>query len=303
MESSSGHHQPVLLTEVLERLDPKPGEVHADCTTGPAGHASKILEHIGPEGFLIGIDRDRDSIELATARLAAIGSPFRLFCGVFTEIREFCKLSGFSPDGALDGVLFDLGVSSLQLDRPARGFSFLRDGPLDMRMSPDEGVSAAEFLRTVPVEELRRVLWEYGEESASGKVARAIDAARHNEELVTTGQLARVVENVLPRRGKKIHPATRTFQAIRIAINRELENLRLVLRNLDRVVKPGGRVVVLSYHSLEDRIVKTTLQSQVDEKIWSWLRPTPLRPSEGEVAANPRARSAKLRAVVRSGGR
>ena len=171
-----------------------------------------------------------------------------------------------------------------------------------MRMAPGEGTSAREFLRDVSVGELRRVLREYGEEPAFAKVARAIDRARAREELVTTGQLARVVESVLPRRGRRIHPATRTFQAIRIAINRELENLRLVLRDLDRLVRPGGRVVVLSYHSLEDRIVKTCFQEQVREGIWTWVLPNPLRPDPAEIAANPRARSAKLRSVVRSGG-
>jgi 16S rRNA (cytosine1402-N4)-methyltransferase len=199
-------------------------------------------------------------------------------------------------------VLFDLGVSSLQLDRPERGFSFLREGPLDMRMAPEEGESAAEFLRRVSVEELERVLREYGEEPRARKVAQAIDQTRRSEALQTTVQLARVVESVLPRKGRKTHPATRTFQAIRIAINRELEYLRLVLRDLDRLVKPGGRVVVLSYHSLEDRIVKENFRARVGEGIYRRLLAKALRPSAAEVASNPRARSARLRAVARRGG-
>jgi 16S rRNA (cytosine1402-N4)-methyltransferase len=248
----------------------------------------------------MGIDRDSESLEIARARLEAIGFPFRLCQGDFTQIRQFLQEAGISPEGALDGVLFDLGVSSLQLDRAERGFSFMRDGPLDMRMGQTSGASAADFLSRITVEDLTQTLRDYGEEPAAWKVARAIVHARHHGGLKSTLELAAVVEAVLPRRGKKTHPATRTFQAIRIAVNSELESLRTVLRDLDRLLKPGARVVVLSYHSLEDRIVKTILGEQVRDGLYRWLAPSPQRPSADEIRDNPRARSARLRALVRA---
>jgi 16S rRNA (cytosine1402-N4)-methyltransferase len=295
-------HRPVLLGAVLERLAPAPGEVHVDGTVGAGGHAAAILERLGPRGLLIGIDRDPDALEEARRRLERVGHPFRLFHGSFSRIREFLQSAGLPPEGAMDGLLLDLGVSSLQLDRASRGFSFLRDGPLDMRMDPGEGESAADFLARVSVVELERVLRDFGEEPARARIARAIDRARRKERIERTGDLSRIVEAVSPRKGRKIHPATRTFQAIRIAINRELEHLRLVLRDLDRLVRPGGRVAVLGYHSLEDRIVKTSLGDKVREGMFRWVLPNPLLPGKEEIAENPRARSARLRSVVRAGG-
>lgn len=294
-------HRPVLLQEVVERLAPRPGELHVDATLGLGGHAAAVLPLLGTEGLLIGIDRDPQALELARPRLEATGFPFRLFHGEFGRLGEFLRLLGRPPEGVVDGLLLDLGVSSLQLDRPGRGFSFLRDGPLDMRMSPGEGESAAEFLRRVSVEELGRVLREYGEEPAARRVAQAIDRARRKGRIETTAQLASIVEEVLPRRGRKTHPATRTFQGVRIAVNQELEFLRLVLRDLDRWVKPGGRVVVLSYHSLEDRIVKENFRRRVGEGIYRSVPPSPLRPSSEEISRNPRSRSARLRCVMRQG--
>ena len=300
--SQGSPHRPVLLGAVLDRLAPAPGEVHVDATVGAGGHAAVILERLGPRGLLIGIDRDPEALEEARRRLEPIGHPFRLFHGAFSRIREFLQSIGLPPEGAMDGLLLDLGVSSMQLDRPQRGFSILRDGPLDMRRDPGEGESAAEYLERASVEDLERVLRDFGEEPASGKIARAIDRARRKERIESTAQLARIVEAVLPRMGRKIHPATRTFQGIRIALNRELEHLRLVLRDLDRLIKPGGRVVVLSYHSLEDRIVKTSLGEKVREGIYRWVLPNPLQPGEMEIEENPRARSARLRSAVRAGG-
>ncbi len=293
-------HLPVLLREVIERLDPQPGETHVDGTVGAGGHAVEVLSRLGSSGLLIGIDRDPEALEIAKQKLQGVGFPFRLFRGDYSKLGDFLRLSGLAPEGAMDGLLLDLGVSSMQLDRPERGFSFLRDGPLDMRMSPGEGESAVEFLKRVSVEELERVLRELGEEPAARKIARAIDSARREGKLETTGQLADLVESVVPRRGKRTHPATRSFQGIRIAINRELEHLRLVLRDLDRWIRPGGRVVVLSYHSLEDRIVKESFRQRVEEGLYQWCMPNPLTPSPEEVYKNPRARSAKLRAVVRA---
>ena len=298
----AGVHAPVLLAEVLSHLRPRAGEVHLDGTVGGGGHAAAILARLGSTGLLIGIDRDEEALAHARGRLAATGFPFRLYRGAYSQMREFLRLSGLDQGGVLDGVLLDLGVSSLQLDRPERGFSFLRDGPLDMRMACEEGESARDYLRGVSFEELCQVLRDYGEEAAAGKVARAIVEARGKRPLDTTLELARVVESVLPRRGNRIHSATRTFQALRIVVNRELEHLRLALRDLDRVVKPGGRVVVLSYHSLEDRIVKDDFRARIAEGIYDPLTPKPVRPTPAEVASNPRSRSARLRAVRRAGG-
>jgi 16S rRNA (cytosine1402-N4)-methyltransferase len=250
---------------------------------------------------LIGIDRDREALEIARPRLESAGFPFRLQQGVYSELREYFRLFGLPPQGAVDGLLLDLGVSSLQLDRPERGFSILHEGPLDMRMAPGEGESAAEFLERASAAEMESVLRDYGEEPASARIARAIDRARRKERIKTTGQLARIVEGVLPRKGKKTHPATRTFQGIRISINRELEHLRLLLRDLDRWVKPGGRVVVLSYHSLEDRMVKESFREGAREGLYRVHAPNPLRPGKEEVLRNPRARSARLRSVTRAG--
>jgi 16S rRNA (cytosine1402-N4)-methyltransferase len=294
-------HRPVLLEEVLERLAPAPGEVHVDATVGGGGHAAAILSRLGPGGFLLGIDRDPMALEAARPRLEAVGNPFRLVQGPFSKLREFLELCGLPREGAMDGLLLDLGVSSLQLDTAGRGFSFLRDGPLDMRMSPGEGLSAREFMDRSSTEEIERVIREYGEEPAARRIARAIERSRGKEGIRTTGELARVVEGVLPRRGKRTHPATRTFQGIRIAVNEELEHLRLVLRGLDRLVRPGGRVVVLGYHSLEDRIVKRELGEGVREGVFRWIPPSPLVPGAREIEGNPRARSAKLRAVIRAG--
>jgi len=294
-------HRPVLLRPVLERLDPQPGEIHVDGTLGAGGHSAAILSKLGSEGVLIGIDRDREALEIARPRLEAEGSPFHLVHGEFSKLGEYLERLGVSPEGAVDGLLLDLGVSSFQLDRSERGFSFLRDGPLDMRMSQGDGESAAEFLDNVTVDELAGILRDFGEERAAGRVAWAIDRARRKESIKTTGQLAAIVEQVLPRGGRKIHPATRTFQGIRIAINKELEHLRRVLRDLDRTVRPGGRVVVLSYHSLEDRIVKESFRERVREGIYRWVLPNPLVPDVAEIVNNPRSRSARLRSVVREG--
>jgi 16S rRNA (cytosine1402-N4)-methyltransferase len=295
-----GHHEPVLLREVLESLAPQTGEVFVDATVGLGGHSVEILPRLG-DGLLIGIDRDAEALAIARSRLEAVGGSFRLVNGVFSDLRRCLEELAIGPEGALDGVLFDLGVSSLQLDRAERGFSFLRDGPLDMRMDSGSALSATEYLRDVTPQELASVLRMYGEEPAAHRVARAICRASRTLPIVSTLQLAGIVEGVLPRHGKKKHPATRTFQAIRIAVNRELEHLELVLRDLDRWVKPGGRVVVLSYHSLEDRIVKNTFGEQIKSGFFSSMSRLALRPGADEIAANPRARSAKCRGVVRCG--
>lgn len=295
-------HLPVMLEETLRCLAPRPGETMLDGTLGLGGHAAEILSRLSPGGELIGLDRDPEALALAAKRLDGVGGSYRLLHGTFDRVGELLKELEISSDGAFDGLLLDLGVSSMQLDRAERGFSFRNDGPLDMRMDRGEEESAASWLARVPVEELARVIRRYGEEPQAGKIARAIDRGRRERPITTTAELASLIEELVPRRGKKIHPATKTFQAIRIAVNRELDCLRDVLEKLDRYMKPGGRVVVLSYHSLEDRLVKTVFRDRAREGFFISHPDGLQRPTQTEVQSNPRSRSARLRAVVRAGG-
>ncbi|MCH2579848.1 MAG: 16S rRNA (cytosine(1402)-N(4))-methyltransferase RsmH [Planctomycetes bacterium] len=294
-------HLPVMLEETLRCLAPRPGETMLDGTLGLGGHAAEILSRLSPGGELIGLDRDPEALTLAAKRLDGVGGNYRLLHGTFDRVGELLKELELSSDGAFDGLLLDLGVSSMQLDRAERGFSFRNDGPLDMRMDPGEEESAASWLAQAPVEELARVIRRYGEEPQAGKIARAIDRARRERPITTTAELSSLIEELVPRRGKKIHPATKTFQAIRIEVNRELDCLRDALEKLDRYMKPGGRVVVLSYHSLEDRLVKTVFRDRVREGFFISHPDGLQRPTQTEVQSNPRSRSARLRAVVRAG--
>ena len=294
-------HLPVMLEETLRCLAPRPGETMLDGTLGLGGHAAEILSRLSPGGELIGLDRDPEALTLAAKRLDGVGGSYRLLHGTFDRVGELLKELELSSDGAFDGLLLDLGVSSMQLDRAERGFSFRNDGPLDMRMDPGEKESAASWLAQVPVEELARVIRRYGEEPQAGKIARAIDRGRRERPITTTAELSSLIEELVPRRGKKIHPATKTFQAIRIIVNRELDCLRDALEKLDRYMKPGGRVVVLSYHSLEDRLVKTVFRDRVREGLFISHPDGLQRPTQTEVQSNPRSRSARLRAVVRAG--
>ena len=294
-------HLPVMLEETLRCLAPRPGETMRDGTLGLGGHAAEILSRLSPGGELIGLDRDPEALTLAAKRLDGVGGNYRLLHGTFDRVGELLKELELSSDGAFDGLLLDLGVSSMQLDRAERGFSFRNDGPLDMRMDPGEEESAASWLAQAPVEEIARVIRRYGEEPQAGKIARAIDRGRRERPITTTTELSSLIEELVPRRGKKIHPATKTFQAIRIAVNRELDCLRDALEKLDRYMKPGGRVVVLSYHSLEDRLVKTVFRDRVREGLFISHPDGLQRPTQTEVQSNPRSRSARLRAVVRAG--
>jgi 16S rRNA (cytosine1402-N4)-methyltransferase len=292
-------HRPVLLEEAVERLRPPPGGLVVDCTVGLGGHSARILPLLAPAGRLVGIDRDPEALRLARDRLAAVGGQFFLWHGRFSRIAEALRAAGAPTEGGVHGFLLDLGVSSFQLDTAERGFGFSREGPLDMRMDPGAGESAGQLLAAAPVEEIERILREFGEEPSARRIARAIDRARSRNMLRTTADLARAVEDVLPRRGRRTHPATRTFQAIRIAVNEELAELRLALLDIDRYLTPGGRVVVVSYHSLEDRIVKSVFRERAREGILAIDRPDPLLPGEEEIRENPRARSARLRSAAR----
>jgi 16S rRNA (cytosine1402-N4)-methyltransferase len=280
---AEGDHEPVMVDEVLRFLGQ--ATTVMDMTLGAGGHAEALLAS-GVER-VIGLDRDPVAIELATARLARFGERFAAVQTRFSDV---------PAENRVDGVLYDLGVSSMQLDRPERGFSYRVDGPLDMRMGPD-GERAMDVVNTAPEEELARIVFQYGEERRSRRVAAAIVRARSRAPIETTDELAGVVASALGARRGGPHPARRTFQALRIAVNRELEELAASLPRAVDILAPGGRVIVIAYHSLEDRIVKRFFNAAPDLEI---LTKKPLRPSAVEAARNPRARSAKLRAAERS---
>ena len=275
-------HRPVMVDEVVRFLGGAATVI--DATLGAGGHAEALLAS-GVQR-VIGLDRDPEAIELATRRLAGYGERFT---AVLT------RFSRLPAENRVDGVLYDLGVSSMQLDRPERGFSYRASGPLDMRMGPD-GERAMDLVNEASEEELARIVFEYGEERRSRRVASAIVRARSRAPIETTDELARVVASALGARRGGPHPARRTFQALRIAVNRELEELSASLPRAVDALAPGGRVVAISYHSLEDRIVKRFVLGRDDLDI---LTKKPLRPSSGEAARNPRARSAKFRAAER----
>ena len=259
-----------------------------DMTLGAGGHAEALLA-AGVER-LIGVDRDPEALVIAGDRLTAFGHRFRSVQALCSEIGED------EVDGPVDGVLFDLGVSSMQLDRAGRGFSYREDGPLDMRMG-DHGPTAADLVNELPEKELADLIFRFGQEQKSRRIAASIVRARANERIETTDQLAGVVVSAVGRRPGGPHPARRTFQALRIAVNRELEELAASLPQAVDLLAPGGRVVVIAYHSLEDRVVKQTFRG--DDRL-AVLTKKPLQPSEDEIRANPRARSAKLRAAERA---
>jgi len=304
-------HIPVLLKETVGFLEPERGGLFVDCTLGLGGHAEALLE-AGPDCRLIGIDCDPEALSLAKERLRPFGERVRLVPGDFAELEKL--LHGERVE-AVDGILADLGVSSLQLDTAARGFSFRREGPLDMRMGPGN-LTAANVVNQYGEAELERILREYGEEKKARRIARTVAAKRRDKPIETTTELRDIVVGALGRGGgrprSRIDPATRTFQAIRIEVNRELVGLETFIDQAVRMMRRDGRLVVISYHSLEDRIVKNRLRDlargEVDQitgrprsetQVIEVLTRRPARPSEEEVALNPRARSARLRAARR----
>ncbi len=303
-------HRPVLLAEVLAALAVHPSGCYVDATFGRGGHAAALLEALGPRGRLLALDRDPEARRWATSRFGD-DVRFTFVQGTFSRLTEMISAHGLA--GRMDGVLLDLGVSSPQLDDPGRGFSFSQDGPLDMRMDPTTGDSAAVWLNRVEETELARVLAEFGEERFYRRVARAIVVGRQQAPITTTVRLASIIAGAVPTREPGKHPATRSFQAIRIAVNDELDELRAVLPQVVRMLAPGGRLVVISFHSLEDRVVKRFMHEQargqelppdlpvrgVPEGRTLRLIGRPVRPGAAEIAANPRARSAVLRVAER----
>jgi 16S rRNA (cytosine1402-N4)-methyltransferase len=301
-------HKPVMVVEVLEALRPLDGGRYVDGTLGGAGHAALILQRSGPTGWLFGCDRDGDAIEAAHERLAAFAGRFELRRGTFDRLGEW-----LAP-GSCDGVLLDLGVSSHQVDVAARGFSFQQDGPLDMRMDRQQELTAADLVNRASAAELTRWFRDLGDERHARRIARAIEQERATHRLTTTGELARLIERVCPRGGGRAHPATRAFQALRMAVNRELECLEAGLQAAWTVLKPGGRLAVLSFHSGEDRLVKEfgragerdyEVTGAVDmpdlrrprAPLLRRITRKALQPSAAEVAENPRARSVQLRVL------
>ncbi len=292
MESDAGH-VPVLLDETLELLAVTSGGLWVDGTLGLGGHAEALLRASAPDGRLVGFDRDAEALERARARLAPYGPRVRFEHSDYREIQE--RLG----DERASGILLDLGVSSLQLDDPERGFSFQREGPLDMRMDRSLRGTAAELVNRMRESELADLIHELGEEPYSRRIARAIVRAREQAAIETTTRLAEVVRRAAPRtRRPGLHPATRTFQALRIRVNRELDGLGEAIERAAACLRSGGRMVVIAFHSLEDRAAKHAFRALAGRG-FSPLTQKPLRPSEAEVLRNPRARSARLRALRR----
>lgn len=305
-------HLPVMVTETLDLLAVRPGGVYLDGTVGAGGHARAMLERMGGEGWLLGLDRDADALAEAERSLAAWRGHCRLARENFSQMAEQVARWGVT---GLDGILLDLGMSSLQLDDPGRGFGFQQEGPLDMRADRSQPLTAAKLLMALTEKELAEQLWRWGDEPDARRIARAIANDRGQRPFDSTRQLAELVARVKGGRRGKIHPATKTFQALRIMVNREIENLEQGLEHGLALLKPGGRLAVISYHSIEDRAVKLLIREHVGR--WEslpaggrrrigrlpaarWVTPKPVTPGRDEISANPRARSAKLRAAERT---
>jgi len=292
--SDSTVHVSVMPDEVLEMLAPQPGQCLVDGTAGGGGHLRRMAEAVEPDGWVLGVDRDPDVMQRLERELA--GLPVKLAWGNFADIPSFLNEIECS---AVDGVLLDLGLSSDQLADERRGFSFNIDGPLDLRFNPESGEPASRLIQRLSGEHLADLIYQYGEERYSRRVARAIVAARRSGPIETSRQLAELVRRAIPSRSRdrdRIDPATRTFQALRIAVNRELESLEQALAKLPDVIRVGGRLAVISFHSLEDRRVKDAFR---DTSIWKRMNKKPIIPSDVEIARNPRSRSAKLRVAER----
>ena len=290
-------HRPVLLETVCDILRPAPGRCYLDGTVGAGGHAERILALSQPDGKLIGIDRDPRALAIAARKLEAFGERVILVHANFTDAADVLAAHRMHK---VHGVVLDLGLSSAQLDAPDRGFSFRHeDAPLDMRADPTSGKTAAELLARVPERELADRLWQLADERRSRRIARAICRERRRRPIKTVGQLVALIQRAMPPGRRRLHPATRTFLAIRMWVNDELPNLEAALPSLEGIVEDGGRAVIISFHSKEDRIAKTVFRDQARAGLWQLLTKRPRVPTRDEVRANPAARSAKLRAVER----
>ena len=292
-------HRPILLKEVMHFLNPLPGNVIIDATIGGGGHSEEIIQKIYPSGKLIGIDRDTDALRIAQERLESLGRPFKLINKNFRDIKEIVQDLGMRD---VDGILFDLGISSIQMETAERGFSIKGTGPLDMRMDRRDGRTAKDLVNRLSENELSCLIRDLGEERFHRRIARGIVIARKRKKIETTKELAEIILNSIPyrRNRERIHPATRTFQAFRIKVNEELVSLEEAIRETPNLLRRGGRVCVISFHSLEDRIVKNVLREFKAEGFFDIITKKPVPPEREEIFENPRARSAKLRAAVRS---
>jgi 16S rRNA (cytosine1402-N4)-methyltransferase len=305
-------HRSVMVAEVLAALRPEPGGRYADGTIGGGGHAAAILAASSPSGWLYGCDRDGAAVEAAERRLAEFSGRFQLRQANFAELAEWV------PADSCDGVLLDLGVSSPQLDEAGRGFSFQQDGPLDMRMDQRQTMTAATLVNEKTVEELANIFWQLGGERNARRFARAIAREREHRPFETTRRLAELIEQLAPRHGRKAHPATRVFQAIRMVVNDEVGSLQLGLAGALKILKSGGRLAVITFHSLEDRIVKGFGRARALDYTFTggmdvpelrkprapelkWLQRKAIQPNDAEVASNPRSRSAQLRVMQKVG--
>lgn len=289
-------HTPVMLNEVLNHLNLSPGKIIVDATIGTGGHSKMILEHILPSGRLIGIDRDQESLEVSRRRLQDSSDSCNFVHGNFIDID---KILGSLNIKKVDGILFDLGISSFQLEDPHRGFSFQYEGPLDMRLDRDSYISAYDLINNLNEEEISTLLWNFGQERWHNRIAHLLVQEREKQPIATTLQLANIVFRSIPHRYKyrhyRIHPATRTFQAVRIAVNRELETLEIAINKAITLLEKRARICVISFHSLEDRVVKLSFRQAALEGLIDIITPKPLIPSQSEIDSNPSSRSSKLR--------
>ena len=300
MNPSNPRHAPVLFEETMDLLRVRPGSTVVDCTLGLAGHASGIVRLLGAEGHLIGFEWDAEAMELAKAKLDQVCGELGSYAPRVTLIDEaYSSIESHLPPASVDALVADFGVSSLQLDEARRGFSFMADGPLDMRHNQRSELTAAQVVNEANEGELADLIYKYGEERRSRRIARAVV---HGRPITTTGQLARIVTSAAHiTKHEKIHPATRTFQALRIYVNRELDEICALLEAAPMLLKPSARLVVISFHSLEDRIAKDSLREGARRGIWEILTKKPVIAGEDELERNPRSRSAKLRAAERQG--
>lgn len=287
-------HTPVMLKEVLAHLNLSPGKIIVDATIGTAGHSKEIIERIVPGGKLIGIDRDQESLAVASGRLHNFSNVCEFVYGNFIDIDNLLKNLNINK---IDGVLFDLGISSYQLEDPNRGFSFQQEGPLDMRLDRNSFISAYDLINNLNEEEISNLLWTFGQERWHNRIAHFLVQERQRQSINSTGQLSNIIVKAIPYkyRHNRIHAATRTFQAVRIAVNRELEAIEIAIKKVVELLDKAGRICVISFHSLEDRIVKFSFRREASLGKVKIITPKPLTPTQSEIEANPLSRSSKLR--------